>query len=50
MLFLHLLDIDGQGAIDRGRRHVLEVEERVVRAFGSREEIARLEQAKEAAA
>ena len=33
-----------------GNAHVLTVEERVVRAFGSDEEIARLEQAKEAAA
>ena len=50
VLFLHLLDIEGQGAIEHGRRHVLEVEERVVRAFGSREEIASLERAKQGAA
>ncbi len=50
VLYLHLLDIERQGAIERQRQHVLTVEERVVRAFGSDEEIARLEQAKEAAA
>ena len=47
VLYLHLLDIERQGAIERQRQHVLEVEERVVRAFGSDEEIARLQQAKE---
>ena len=49
VLYLHLLDIEREGAIEHQRRHVLAVEERVVRAFGSREEIARLEQAKGAA-
>lgn len=49
VLYLHLLDIERQGAIEHQRRHVLAVEERVVRAFGSREEIAHLEQAKGAA-
>ncbi len=48
VLYLHLLDIERQGAIERQRQHVLEVEERVVRAFGSNEEIAQLQQAKEA--
>jgi multicomponent Na+:H+ antiporter subunit E len=48
VLYLHLLDIERQGAIEHQRQHVLTVEERVVRAFGSDEEIARLEQAKEA--
>ena len=48
VLYLHLLDIEREGAIEHQRRHVLDVEERVVRAFGSTEEIARLEQAKEA--
>ena len=46
VLYLHLLDIEREGAIEHQRRHVLDVEERVVRAFGSTEEIARLEQAK----
>ena len=46
VLYLHLLDIEREGAIEHQRRHVLDVEERVVRAFGSAEEIARLEQAK----
>lgn len=49
VLYLHLLDIEREGAIEHQRRHVLDVEERVVRAFGSTEEIARLEQAKGAA-
>jgi multicomponent Na+:H+ antiporter subunit E len=49
VLYLHLLDIEREGAIEHQRRHVLDVEERVVRAFGSREEIAHLEQAKGAA-
>jgi multicomponent Na+:H+ antiporter subunit E len=49
VLYLHLLDIEREGAIEHQRRHVLAVEERVVRAFGSREEIAHLEQAKGAA-
>ncbi|WP_404392105.1 Na+/H+ antiporter subunit E [Humibacillus xanthopallidus] len=46
VLYLHLLDIEREGAIEHQRRHVLDVEERVVRAFGSDDEIARLEQAK----
>lgn len=50
VLYLHLLDIEHEGAIEHQRRHVLAVEERVVRAFGSREEIAHLEQAKGAVA
>jgi multicomponent Na+:H+ antiporter subunit E len=49
VLYLHLLDIEREGAIEHQRRHVLAVEERVVWAFGSREEIAHLEQAKGAA-
>jgi multicomponent Na+:H+ antiporter subunit E len=48
VLYLHLLDIEREGAIEHQRQHVLEVEERVVRAFGSREEIALIERAKEA--
>ena len=50
VLYLHLLDIEREGAIEHQRRHVLAVEERVVRAFGSRDEIAHLEQAKGALA
>ncbi|MCU1537776.1 MAG: hypothetical protein JWP82_2127 [Humibacillus sp.] len=46
VLYLHLLDVDKPGAIEAQRRHVLEVEERVVRALGSREEIAALEASK----
>jgi multicomponent Na+:H+ antiporter subunit E len=43
VLYLHLLDVDGEGAIEAQRAHVLEVERRVVRALGSREEIDALE-------
>lgn len=46
MLYLHLIDVERPGAIEAQRRDVLAVEERVVRAFGSRAEIAALEQAK----
>jgi len=46
VLYLHLLDVGDRGAIEAQRRHVLAVEERVVRALGSREEIAALEAAK----
>jgi len=43
VLYLHLLDVRGEGAIDAQRAHVLAVERRVVRALGSREEIAALD-------
>ena len=43
MLYLHLLDVDGEGAIEAQRAHVLAVERRVVRALGSPAEIAALE-------
>jgi multicomponent Na+:H+ antiporter subunit E len=45
ILYLHLIDVEHEGAIDAQRRRVLEVEERVVRAFGSREEIEMIEAA-----
>lgn len=45
-LFLHLLDVERPGAIEEGRAHVYRVEERVVRALGSDEEIADLERRK----
>ncbi|MDN5764216.1 MAG: Na+/H+ antiporter subunit E [Humibacillus sp.] len=45
-LYLHLIDVGRPGAIESQRRDVLAVEERVVRALGSRAEIAALEQAK----
>ena len=45
-LFLHLLDVGRPGAIEEGRAHVYRVEERVVRALGSDEEIADLERRK----
>lgn len=43
MLYLHLLDVERPGTIERQRAHVLAVERRVVRALGSREEIAALD-------
>jgi len=43
VLYLHLLDVRGEGAIEAQRAHVLAVERRVVRALGSREEIAALD-------
>ena len=43
VLYLHLLDVEREGAIEAQRAHVLAVERRVVRALGSREEIAALE-------
>ena len=33
VLYLHLLEVEREGAIEHQRRHVLDVEERVVRAF-----------------
>jgi multicomponent Na+:H+ antiporter subunit E len=48
VLYLHLIDVERDGAIEAQRRHVLVVEERVVRALGSREEIAALEAVKAA--
>ena len=46
MLYLHLIDVGRPGAIEAQRRDVLAVEERVVRALGSRAEIAALERVK----
>ncbi|MEO5744686.1 MAG: Na+/H+ antiporter subunit E [Terracoccus sp.] len=46
MLYLHLIDVGRTGAIEAQRRNVLEVEERVVKALGSRAEIADLERVK----
>ncbi|KRF43184.1 hypothetical protein ASH01_15345 [Terrabacter sp. Soil811] len=43
VLYLHLLDVRGESAIEAQRAHVLAIERRVVRALGSREEIAALE-------
>jgi multicomponent Na+:H+ antiporter subunit E len=43
VLYLHLLDVEREGGIEEQRAHVLAVERRVVRAFGSREEIAAVE-------
>ena len=45
-LYLHLLDVGEPGQIERNRAHVLKVEERVVRALGSRAEVADLERRK----
>jgi len=43
VLYLHLLDVEREGRIEAQRAHVLAVERRVVRALGSREEIAVIE-------
>ena len=43
VLYLHLLDVEHEGRIEVQRAHALAVERRVVRALGSREEIAALE-------
>ena len=43
VLYLHLLDVEREGRIEAQRAHVLAVERRVVRALGSRAEIAALE-------
>ncbi|MDN5795552.1 MAG: Na+/H+ antiporter subunit E [Intrasporangium sp.] len=45
-LYLHLLDVGRPGAIEEGRAHVYRVEERVVRALGSDQEIADLQRRK----
>lgn len=45
-LYVHLLDVGGPGNIEHSRQDVLNVEERVVRALGSRAEIADLERKK----
>ena len=45
VLYLHLLDVGRDGAIEAQRAHVLAVERRVVRALGSRAEIAAVEHA-----
>lgn len=42
-LYLHLLDVGRPGAVEAARAHVYRVEERVVRALGSDEEIADLQ-------
>lgn len=41
-LFIHVLGASDQPAMDRARREVWRLEERVVRAFGTRDEIGRL--------
>ncbi len=45
-LYLHLLDVGKPGEIERNVERVLAVEERVVRAIGSSDEIAELERRK----
>lgn len=45
VLGLHVLSVDTEADLDRQRRSVLSTEERVVRAFGTAEEIAALEHA-----
>lgn len=38
-LYVHILDVEMHGGLDQARRTVLDQEERVLRAFGSREEL-----------
>ena len=40
VLYVHVLDVDSVGGIDAARRHVLETEERVLRALASDAELA----------
>lgn len=49
IVYLHLLDVSGRTAIEKAREHVLEIEERVVRVFGSPGEIAALDKLKKEA-
>ncbi|HET6667601.1 MAG TPA: Na+/H+ antiporter subunit E [Intrasporangium sp.] len=46
IVYLHLLDVWGEEAVRQFHDHVLEIEERVVRVFGSPEEIASVEKLK----
>lgn len=40
MLYVHVLDVDMAGGVETARRHVLEIEERVLRALASDDELA----------
>ena len=40
IIYLHVLDIEGNGGVDAAKAYVLEIEERVLRALGSPEELA----------
>lgn len=40
-LYVHVLDVDMSGGVETARRHVVEIEERVLRALASDEELAR---------
>jgi multicomponent Na+:H+ antiporter subunit E len=46
IVYLHLLDVSGKTALEQARQHVLEIEERVVRVFGSPDEIAAVQKLK----
>jgi hypothetical protein len=46
-VYLHVLDVSGQDDLSGIRRLVYTTESRVVRAFGTRQEIAELRAAKE---
>lgn len=50
VLYLHVMDVRSQADIDTARRKVLQAEERVVRSFGSDEEVRELTRADESAA
>ena len=43
-LYVHVLDADDDEAIERNRQHILTTEKRLIRAIGSRDENASLEQ------
>lgn len=40
-LYVHVLDVDMAGGVETARRHVVEIEERVLRALGSDDELVR---------
>lgn len=49
VIYLHLLDVARGAGVERARRNVLQIEERIVRAFGSDAEIAAIERLEEEA-
>ena len=40
VLYVHVLDVEAMGGLDKARQHVLDVEERLLRAFASHHELA----------
>lgn len=47
VIYLHVMDVESDADVESARRKVLRAEERVVRAFGSDEEVAALERDKQ---